>query len=42
VKITSGVLSESQVVAELERLVSGNWNWVVEKSGPNCFRTVFP
>lgn len=29
VKVTRGVLSEAQVISELQRMVSSKWNWEV-------------
>jgi hypothetical protein len=29
-------------VAELQRLIPGDWGWKVEEAGLNSFRTVFP
>jgi hypothetical protein len=42
IKVTEGELSIQNVVAELERLIPGDWVWKVEEAGHNSFSTVFP
>ena len=42
VKVTRGQMTVQNVVSELERLIPGNWKWVVEDNGDNTFRTIFP
>jgi hypothetical protein len=41
VKVTGGLLTETLVISELQRLVSSEWNWEVVKMGFNCFSTTF-
>lgn len=33
-KVSSGNLSEAQIIAELERLVSNKWKWDVVRTSP--------
>ncbi|PWZ27897.1 hypothetical protein Zm00014a_024097 [Zea mays] len=42
VRVTSGSLSQEQIVSELGRLVSSKWNWEIVKTGPFLFKTLFP
>ncbi|EEE68657.1 hypothetical protein OsJ_27249 [Oryza sativa Japonica Group] len=41
VKVTRGQMTVQNVVSGLERLIPGNWKWVVEENGDNTFRTIF-
>ncbi|WVZ95932.1 hypothetical protein U9M48_041634 [Paspalum notatum var. saurae] len=42
VKVLEGSLTEAQVTVELERLLPGNFKWVLEKVDQNTFATAFP
>jgi hypothetical protein len=42
IRVTEGKLSVQNVVAELKRLIPGDWVWNVEEAGQNSFRTFFP
>jgi hypothetical protein len=42
IRVSDGVLSVQNVIAELQRLIPGGWVWNVEEVGNNSFRTVFP
>jgi hypothetical protein len=42
IRVMDGHLSSHHVVSELERLIPGPWTWIVEESGDNTFRMVFP
>jgi hypothetical protein len=42
IKVIQGTLNAAQVQPEMERLVPGKGNWVVEEITPNMFKIAFP
>jgi hypothetical protein len=42
IRVSDGVLTTTQVIAELEGLIPGKWKWEVEEVGNNAFKTTFP
>lgn len=42
VKVIEGSTTASNIAVELERLLPGSSNWVVEEKGNNTFATTFP
>jgi hypothetical protein len=42
IRVLEGELLAQGVVAELQRLIPGDWVWKVEEAGLNSFRTVIP
>lgn len=42
VNVLEGSMTEMQVVVELERLLPGSSNWVVQEIKENTFATTFP
>jgi hypothetical protein len=42
IRVIEGELSAQGVVAELQRLIPGDWKWNIEEAGSHSFRTVFP
>ena len=42
IRVSGGSLTAANVTSEMERLFPGGWRWIVEETGANTFRTVFP
>ena len=42
IRVSGGSLTSTNVTSELERLFPGGWRWIVEETGANTFKTVFP
>jgi len=42
IRVSGGSLTAANATSEMERLFPGGWRWIVEETGANTFRTVFP
>jgi len=42
IRVSGGSLTAANVTFEMERLFPGGWRWIVEETGANTFRIVFP